>query len=497
LRNCNMTASNRANPRAEILALLTTGGDDRIRLDDAGCNRYFATAAPFDGLAYGSSTISSISADALAHLATDWHPRLADGLAPDDYAAALAGLRKRISGHFGDGSAAVVFAPSGTDLEFIGLAAIPAGAGPACSILLGRDEVGSGCIQSAAGRHFADRTATGVAVSVGTPIDARHAANRLADLPIREADGSSRSSAVIRAGIEALADTALAQGEHPVIHIVHGSKTGLTLPSLADCAALADRYGASATLVVDACQLRITPEAVRAYLALGAIVLGTGSKFAGGPPFSGFALVPAKIMRRAAPLSPGFAQLARRAEWPTGWPGRDILPHSANAGLLLRLAGALFEIDRFLALSPTRVAEILSDFQAAVQRHSAASGLALFQTQPRATPCLAASLATLDFSPLRPGLDFDAAVALHRALALGSSSTPAAAFRIGQPVRARRLDDGRFAATLRLSLAMPMVVEHAALTLAASRARFDAELGLICTTIAGLAGQKASLQNAA
>lgn len=464
---------------ATLSDLLTSGGDDRIRIGADGRNRYFATATPFGGLAYGSSTISSISGDALDHLAADWYPLVAGPMTSTAYADQLATLRTRLVGHFANENTHIVFAASGTDLEYVGLAAAPTGSGPICAILLGRDEVGSGCIHSAAGRFFADRTATGANVVTGSPIDARHAANRLADLPIRHADGRPRKSAEIYADIENIADAAIAAGEHPVIHIVHGSKTGLTLPSLTDCAALADRYGSRATLVVDACQLRISPAAVRAYLAMGAVVLGTGSKFAGGAPFSGFAFVPADVMRRAAPLSPGFASLSHRAEWPIAWPGRDILPDEANPGLLLRLAGAMFEIDRFLALPTPCLTEIVDDFQAAIGTAAAAHGMTLLPTDVE-TPCLAASLATLDLSQRRANLDFDAAAAIHRHLCLDGG----APMRIGQPVRARRGNSGSFAATLRLSLSMPRMVEHAKLSRPESRKRFCIELTQICRAIA-------------
>ena len=472
--------------------LLTSGGDDRIRIGADGRNRYFATASPFAGLTYGSSTISSISADALAHLAADWYPLVAGSMTSAAYAAQLAALRTRLVDHYGNEDTEIIFAASGTDLEYVGLAAAPAVAGPLCAILLGRDEVGSGCVHSAAGRYFADVTATGAKVATGTPIDARHAANRLADLPIRHADGRPRASAEIRAEIEELADAALASGEHPVIHIVHGSKTGLTLPGWKDCQALSDRYGPRATIVVDACQLRISPAAVRAYLAMGAIVLGTGSKFANGAPFSGFAFVPGEIMRRAAPLSPGFASLSRRAEWPAEWPGRDILPDTANPGLILRLAGALFEIDRFHALSTARVAEIVADFQIEVTAAASGCEMALLPAVVRES-CLAASLVTLDLSQHRPALDFDAAAAIHRHLCLDDS----APMRIGQPVRARRSGNSNFAATLRLSLSMPMMAEHAALSRQGSQARFAAELGQICAAIAHHADRYTAQRHAA
>lgn len=482
---------------ARLLAMLTSGGDDRIRADANGRNRYHATIMPFSGAAYGSSTINSISVDALGHLAGHWYPRVAAGLSAIDYAAALDELRQRVSVYYAGESARVVFAASGTDLEYVGLATVPANTDTICAILLGRDEVGSGCVHSAAGRFFAERTATGIGVAVGSPIDARHAATRLADLPIRNADGTPRGSDVITADIERLADAAIAKGEHPVIHIVHGSKTGLTLPVIDDCARLAERYGARATLVVDACQLRISPAAVRGYLALGATVLATGSKFAGGAPFSGFALVPARIMQQAAPLSAGFTKLSRRAEWPVGWPERDALPDEANAGLLLRLAGALFEIDRFLALDGEQVSAIIADFRSAIISSAAATDLALLAAQPDQPEPLAASLVTLDLSHSRPHLDFDAAVALHRTLALADGDGGAAPFRIGQPVRTRRLDSGAYAACVRVALSMPMLVEHARLPRHVSQQRFDAELSRICSAIADQADAASLRRDAA
>ena len=487
----NLQARAASADEAAILAAIITGGDDRIRPGPDGRNKYFATVTPFDGLAYGSSTISSISADALAYLATNWAHRLDELATAPGYAAALNELRARIEALYGYSDCEIVIAASGTDLEYVGLAAAPRGAGPICGILLGRDEVGSGCIHSAAGRFFAERTAIGAEVVTAQPIDPRHAANRLVDVPIRDADGTPRASAAITADLEARADEAIAAGEHPIIHVVHGSKTGLTLPSLDDCASLAARFGTAATIVVDACQLRISPAAVRAYLDLGCIVLATGSKSANGAPFSGFALVPPDLISAAAPLTDGFRLLARRAEWPTVWPGRELLADEANAGLALRLAGALFEIERFSTIQESRVFEMVDDFRAALAGAVAKHSLALLPTDgpDGAMPaCLAATLATLDMSQRWPTLDFEAAGKIHHALTHALPPPGQPAFRVGQPVRARRLADGRFAATLRLSLSMPMMVEHAALDRTASRVRLANELDYILGEIAALAG---------
>lgn len=485
LQNCDRSAA------SAVIRLLTTGGDDRIVPGADGRNRYFAGAEPFSGLAYGSSTISSIGADALAHLAQHSFA-LTDGtLDASGYAAAMDGLRDRLRTLYADDDTAICFAASGTDLEYAGLAAVPDAGAPICALLLGRDEVGSGCIFSAAGRFFAASTPVGAACEAGAPIDARHAANRLVDVPIRDAGGAPRGSAAVTEEIMMRADAALAAGEYPVVHVVHGSKTGLTLPSLADCALLAERYGNRARIIVDACQLRISPVMVRAYLAMGAVVLATGSKFVGGAPFSGFALVPPSVMASAAPLSPGFAQLARRAEWPEAWPGRALLSEGANAGLLLRLEGALFEMERFWALAPATRSSICGAFRRALTVSAARHGLGILRSGGGdALPCLASTLATLDLAAHDPSLDFDAATAIHRHLA---TSTP---FRVGQPVRARRLPDGRFAATLRIALSMPMMVDLAGEP-DAGAARLERELDKICAAIAAACSGQTGLRTAA
>lgn len=484
----------RLDPRGRdrLLTLLTSGGDNRILPGADGRNRYFATVAPFSGLAYGSSTISSISTAALNHLEQCYRSWFEQPLSPDAYSEGLEGMRDRLRLAFDAKESSIVFAASGTDLEYVGLASMPAGSGAACAILLGRDEVGSGCIHSAAGRFFADQTPLGLGVAPGTPIDARHAANRLVDVPIRTVDGLPRESAAVAADIVAVADAAIAVGEYPLIHVVHGSKTGLTLPNIADCRAIAAHFGNRARIIVDACQLRISPAMVRAYLDLGAVVLGTGSKFASGAPFSGFAFVPQIVKQQAAPLSPGFAQLARQAEWPNDWPGREILPDESNAGLALRLAGALFEIDRFAAVADPDRAKLISGFQTQLAELAEHHHLALLPAGQSTSDahCLAATLATLDLATGPNSLDFDGASRIHRHLATHT------AMRVGQPVKARRLDNGQFAGTLRLSLSMPMMVEITQGSIDAQE-RLSSELAQIIGAIGALRNADASLRSAA
>lgn len=466
-----------------LASLLTSGGDGRIALDSFRCNKYYAGALPFAGLAYGSTTISSLSADAMEHLIAEWGDDLNAALSADAYAQALDEIRHRILALYATPDTDIVFAASGTDLEYVGLA-VRVGRGPIWSILLGRDEVGSGCVQSTSGRFFASRTAPGNVVSPGDPIDPAYADTIMRDVAIREADGTARSSIAVTADLVALIDEALAAGGHPLVHVVHGSKTGLVLPSLADVGSLAGRYGDSITLLVDACQLRISPADARAYLATGAVVMMTGSKFAGGPPFSGFALVPKAIVDRAAPLPAGHRWLSARAEWPQHWPGADALPDGANFGLLLRMQAAMFEITRFAAIDHATCVKIITQFAAAVQALADDLGVTMADAPVGpGCPLATRSLATLDLAARWPDCDLDRAGAWHRFITLQWRTPGLPPVRLGQPVKVRRLADDRFAGSLRLALSMPMISELAALGEAGRAARLATDMTVIARAI--------------
>lgn len=470
---------------ARLADALASGGDRRIRPDAAGRNQYHATVLPSDALAYGSSTISSISEYSFAALLDGWHDRLDRPMAAADYAEALAMLRLRVADHFALTDTAIVFAASGTDLEYVGLAAAHDGR-PITAILLGRDEVGSGCVHSAAGRFFAAETAIGAHVLPQAAIDPVFAGTELVDIAVRDAAGHPRASAAVAAELARFIDRAAAQGRRAVVHVVHGSKSGLTLPAVADVERLTTTYGDSATFVVDACQLRMATDAVRRYLALGCVVLMTGSKFAGGPPFSGIALVPGRLRDRAQPLPEGYRRVATRAEWPADWPGADVLSASGNFGLLLRLQAAMIEIERFAALPDEQVAEVIACFGHHVMR--LVKRLELGEVPGAGTSCLATeTLRTIDLSSRWPDCDFDAARAMHGHIASHSRQWLGREIRVGQPVKTHLTPAGRSAGTLRLSLSMPLIAELASLHAVALDARLDRDMALIGAAVSAAA----------
>jgi hypothetical protein len=472
-------------------ALMSGGGDARILLDPAtGLNRYYSAPYPRDLIAYASSTANDVSAAAYAR-AEVVLAEIGGDPSPETYAQRLEALRGRIRAAYGvAGGVAIVFAPSGTDLEYVALAAVAGRApGGTHAILLGADEVGSGCIHSAHGLYFADETALGVPVRPGEPVPGLGGATLdLIDIPVRDRMGRVRPSAYIAVRMGASVAAAGKAGRHSLVHLVHGSKTGLILPSLDDVDRLASVQGDEATLVVDACQARITAEAVNAYLGRGAIVFVTGSKFMGGPPFSGFALVPAGFQERAQPLPEGFATIFRRAEWPPAWPGAAILPDSVNLGLLLRLEASIFELERFQRLPAEAARRVILAFHAAVRAEivdkTAARRVAPYPPghveDADTHPVEMRTLSTLDLSA--SGASFEDAQAWHKAMAL-------AGVRVGQPVKCVRLPDGRWGATLRIGLAMGQVVDKAGLSDEALAAAFAADMAKVRAALQAAGGQ--------
>jgi hypothetical protein len=455
----------------ETVRLLASGGDERITLDPAsGLNKYFSTPYPRLTRAFASSTANDMSRQAFARAM-----QLAAAPA-GTYAERLEGLRGRIRRAYRLGAECrIVFAPSGTDLEYVALAAADSGAG-IHNILLGADEVGSGCRLSAHGMYFAATTGCGVSVTPGERVTGLERVG-LNDIPVRCAKGLAHDSAAMAERIRAEIAEARAAGRRALVHVVHGSKTGLILPELPEIDALLAEYGAEISLVVDACQARITSEALHAYLERGAIVFLTGSKFMGGPPFSGFALVPPSVAERAGPLPEGLANVFRRAEWPAGWPGRDRLADADNPGLWLRLEASIFELERFQGLALGQVERIVDAFQRALRAQIVEPFAPGHEGEAREHPIEMRTLATLNISRLPEARTFDQAQRLHKSLALSG-------LRLGQPVRSVRTPEGEWGGTIRIGPAMPQFVAWAGLDdVALERTMNEATAGIAAALV--------------
>ncbi len=354
-------------------ALMETGGDIRLARDpQTALNGYGCSHRPRPwAVTFASSTASSSSERGYA--AAD-RARLRTTLALLKGASRRSAIRSSLNELRAGlaralGLAAeqkIVLAASGTDTELLALALTHLGGAPApiLNILIAPEETGRGVPMAARGLHFAVDTALGHDVTFQAPIEGFRPDTRLANVPVRGADGALRSVEAIEADIAALVDEGVAQGQRVILHALDLSKTGLLAPRPAFLTALRARHGAAFDIVVDACQARLSPASIRGYLALDAVVLITGSKFFTGPPFAGAAILPAAIAARlqGAALPAGLDAYFGRDDFYPGCVAADGLPASGNYGLALRWHAALAEIRALLRVKPARRAEILRGF---------------------------------------------------------------------------------------------------------------------------------------
>ncbi len=356
-------------------ALLTDGGDARIALDpETARNRYGCPARPEAGLAdFGSSTASSISPRGFA-AAEALRRRLAamDGrqTRASTYARELDRMRGELADLCGLGDMPgldIVFAASGTDLHLLASALVGGTPErPLVCIDVEAEETGSGVPQALAGRHFSSHTALGETVAAGAGVGA-HA--EFVAVPSRDEYGALRGAADIEEELDAIVLDAAMSGQRALLTVADVSKTGLIAPGLDVVMALVRRFPKTLDVLVDACQFRLTPETLRAYLDRGFMVAVTGSKFLTGPTFSGALFAPAAVGERLKSrlLPPGLRAYSARAEWPADWVAGAGMTEAANFGLLLRWEAALAELSAFRALPRADVAAFTAAFADAIQ----------------------------------------------------------------------------------------------------------------------------------
>ena len=437
-----------------LISLLSSGGDERVSINPVnGLNRYFSAPYPRKLVAYASSTANDLSMAAFDHL----RKMLKNGV--PKYVDHLNSLRQRIKAAYSvQQDVEIVFAPSGTDLEYVALAAnLGKAASGVHNILLGTDEVGSGCKYSANGQFFASHTAVGLKSEEGEFVEGFENVS-LVDVPVRNIKGEPREGADITSQIADEIVFAQLLRKHCLVHVVHGSKTGLILPELSELDYLMERFGSSVSFIVDACQARITSKAINDYLDRGAIVCLTGSKFMGGAPFNGWALVPTETVRNAVSLPVGLKRVFRQAEFPKIWRGQSGLEKGENKGLALRFEGSIFELERFNELPAEQVLVVLKQFEDAINSNLVL-GLGAKIVKPFVSgheadqvthPIEMRTLVTLDVSHLRNMTTWHDAKEVHGNLAKSG-------VRLGQPVKCVRLGKD-WGGTIRIGLSMPQIV---------------------------------------
>ncbi|MEY9745440.1 hypothetical protein ABIF65_004814 [Bradyrhizobium japonicum] len=463
--------------------LLVSGGDPRLALDAGDrVNAYGCAASPepeiWNFASSTASTISQLAYDRAALAREELMHRCLFDEVEIAFDARCEDMREELRGHLQlSPRVDVVFSPSGTDsqLHALFLARAVLGA-PPVTIVVGADQTGSGTAHTARGHHFSSMTASGLAVRKDGAVAGIAGAS--VPLPLLRAEpGIAMRGDTDAAVLEAIEAT-IAQGAPVLLQIMDSSKLGWRAPSVACLDEIARRWPRKVQVVVDACQARLGRRRLRSYLDRGYMVLITGSKFFGGPAFSGALLVPKGFSRsldRIEGIAPGFFDYAGRCDWPMAWTAlRSRFERRPNFGQWLRWEAALAEIGSYYAVPGAFRVRALAELAAGI-----ASMIALspsLQPVPTATEKTAgddegfAHATIFPFMLLRDGKPVSMAEtgAVHRALRRdmndeisGSAADRQVAVQrslIGQPVRLERQDDAP-QAVLHLCVGARLVTE--------------------------------------
>jgi hypothetical protein len=252
----------------------------------------------------------------------------------------------------------IVLASSGTDVELIALYFTLGGHHDiVTNIVVAPHEVGSGTVPAAVGHHFDSLTPMGSRVEPGTPVAGIASEQvKLEKIPVRHETGEPISAHNLDQRILEVVESACSRGGRVLLHLLDSSKTGVGAPSIETAREIKKRYGPRVNILVDAAQMRLSRQSLRAYVEDGFMVLVTGSKFFTGPPFSGALVIPAAIAQAVdcLPTFPlGFADYATPSDFPSRWHVlASDFPDRPNIGLLLRWQAALWEIKAFYAVPP-------------------------------------------------------------------------------------------------------------------------------------------------
>ncbi len=479
--DADLTAATRALPLAcPTEVLLASGGDDRQTIDwETGTNSYGIAPRPTPWTAsFGSCTASSPTFRAF-DAARAFRLRMIAAALDDRLESVVESetdvVRRTILAALGvapDGGTEVVLTPSGTDAELVALAVSMATGEKVTSILIGPNEVGRGSVPAAAGLHFSTLLPSGAGATPDTPLRGFDPERvEVVDVPVRSADGTILDLDATRDLVQAAIDAA---GHRVLLHVVEGSKTGIRAPRPHDVDGWEARHGDRLDVVVDAAQMRIDQQRVAAHLDAGRMIIVTGSKFFGGPPFSGAVLVPAVLAERLRgdhPCPAGLDDYLSRSDVPASMPAlRAVARPEPNLGLLARWVAALSEMQSFHNASWQIRDEVLRRLAAGVRRTIDAAPHVTLVESPythfpevdrRGLTDLPTIFTFLVHHPSGGFLDFDDAKAAQHLLAHDLTTTLSSegvhhqvacrSFHIGQPVRLHRVE-GRWMAGLRLAI---------------------------------------------
>jgi hypothetical protein len=342
--------------------LMIAGGDSRLTLLSSGLNKYGVCPRPRpEAVQFSSSTASAVSGHGFL-FAEQLRWSLIELGESDDagqvHQALAASLMKGVARLLclATDEMDYVITASGTDAELVSvLMAVAGGEGrPVTNLLVSPEESGTGVRLAGGGRYFDALSATQEPIRKGEPA-IQGASITVTEVPIRDAYCHIRPNEEVDQEIQQKGIRALEEGHHLLVHLLAGSKTGLSAPSLEAIEKLVELAPTRVDVVVDACQMRSSWVELGEMVRKGWMVQVSGSKFLTGPPFSGALLLPTALRSRretVLSLMAGSSGVSVPDDWSKWW--ADGLLQSTgrrSLGPLFRWLPALLEGHLFGSLT--------------------------------------------------------------------------------------------------------------------------------------------------
>lgn len=348
--------------RMRVEDVIASGGDERIELSESGLNKYFANPVEYKGVFNRGSCTCNVLTDR-GYIAAQ---NILDRAENEDYDKLRQEQAERLRNYIefeNQEKFQVFFSPSGSDLSYFPIlfARLLHPDKEIYNILTCPEELGTGSIVAMAGKYFAKKNQFGDAVPTGELIDP--------SLSIYQKPYPARNNLgeINDHRLEILKELKQVNNDYAVLaNLVIGSKSGIY-----DNVSIVPDAPDGIIWVVDLCQFRATKSLVHELIDLNCMVLITGSKFYGAPPFCGAILIPNDIINRVQNWDPDiiapFANIFSKYDIPSQYAElRQVLPDFKNYGLLSRWEVALSEIQEMSSIKTYSVLSSISKWNAFV-----------------------------------------------------------------------------------------------------------------------------------
>jgi hypothetical protein len=348
--------------------ILISGGDERQSMDGL-INTYGCSPYPDPRMAYGFSTANTVSEQAYNYAYNKYLSHSKSGKNDNDFIndCYMSVWSSFIRNYKIESNFSKIFGPSGTDLELATLTdvLIKSKSNSLTNIILGVDEVGSGTSYIANGEYFSNISVFDHKVKKGNKIENFEKVSISTQfIDTRTTTGKLKEENELLDEIYQIASKAIKEKSRPLIHLVYKSKTGSINYEYKKLKKAMQQHKNKYDVVVDACQGRICGETLNYFLHDGSYVMLTGSKFFGGPPFSGILLFKNSFKKLDRSLAKGISKFFSYNEWKD-----DYVEKRANLGLALRWLAAEFEMNSYFNICLSKREEIFFIFDSTLSEY--------------------------------------------------------------------------------------------------------------------------------